>query len=122
MKYVLLVTTLLSSTAFGAVQKDEACAVKKEARMQSNIIASNIANWNTTRTPEGGPYKRKSLTCKNHVCEIVESVAFTEEYEPDHPDADMAGFVKYPKVDINEEMTAMLKASDAFKEAEKICP
>jgi len=122
MKNILLAITLFSSFAFANTSKNEACELKKELVMRSSIIASNIANIETTRTPEGGPYKPKALVCKNHICEVIERTDFIEEYEPEHLDSDMAGFVKYPKLNIEDEMTALNKNTQQLREVNKLCP
>src|SRR5579872_1779503 len=87
-------------------------------RMRMNTIASNIANINTTRTPEGGPYRRKDVVFESmpetrNFGEIltsapdknVERVQVTDvavdtgapnyKYEPNHPDANEEGYVAY---------------------------
>src|SRR3954465_7940050 len=88
-------------------------------RMRMNTISSNIANINTTSTPEGGPYRRKDVVFESmpetrNFGEILtaapdrnlERVQVTDvsvdrgqpllKYEPNHPDADENGYVAYP--------------------------
>lgn len=108
-------------------------------RMRLNTIASNIANINTTQTPEGGPYRRKDVVFEampdaKNFGEIVTSmdpkgsfqrVQVTDvisdtkaplmKYEPDHPDANPEGFVAYPNINLMEEMTNMIQASRAYE-------
>jgi flagellar basal-body rod protein FlgC len=108
-------------------------------RMRLNTISSNIANVNTTRTPEGGPYRRKDVVFESmpdakNFGEIITSsdpkgnfqrVQVTDvisdkkapqlKYEPDHPDANPEGWVAYPNVNIMEEMTNMIQASRAYE-------
>lgn len=122
MKYIFALLFFVSSTTFAAMTKEEACEVKKNKKLEMNVIAFNIANFFTTHTPEGGPYKRQRFVCENHICDIVKSDEFDLEYEPDHPDADTTGFVKYPHIDREEEMQAMLAASREHDEAAKLCP
>jgi Flagellar basal body rod protein len=88
-------------------------------RTSINIISMNLANVNTTRTPEGGPYRRKSVQLVATEVDSpfskemqtaldkelrgvrVQNIAtdtrpFKMVYEPGHPDADADGMVKYP--------------------------
>ena len=106
-------------------------------RMRMNTISSNIANINTTRSPEGGPYRRKDVVfqampqAKNfgeiltgtdrdiqrvQVTDIVvDRGAPRMKYEPDHPDANASGFVAYPNINLMEEMTNMIQATRAYE-------
>lgn len=106
-------------------------------RTRLNIVASNLANAQTTRTAEGGPYKRKDpvfesesvqnqfdellsdrLAQQAHGVKVKEIVTDQNPpqmvYEPGHPDADPNGFVAYPNVNITEEMVNMIMASRAY--------
>lgn len=107
-------------------------------RTRMNTISSNIANINTTRTPEGGPYRRKDVVFESmpeakSFGEIltsapqkdVQRVQVTDvvvdrkgprmEYKPDHPDADENGYVAMPNINLMEEMANMIQASRAFE-------
>lgn len=108
-------------------------------RMRMNTIASNIANINTTQTPEGGPYRRKDVVFEampdaKNFGEIITSsdpagnfqrVQVTDvlsdrkapllKYEPDHPDANPEGYVAYPNINLMEEMTNMIQASRSYE-------
>lgn len=108
-------------------------------RMRMNTIASNIANINTTQTPEGGPYRRKDVVfgampdAKNfgeimsstspeasfqrvQVTDILsDTKAPLLKYEPDHPDANPEGYVAYPNINLMEEMTNMIQASRSYE-------
>lgn len=108
-------------------------------RMRMNTIASNIANINTTQTPEGGPYRRKdvqfeAMTDAKNFGEIVTSselkgnfqrVQVTDvisdtkapilKYQPDHPDANEQGYVAYPNINLMEEMTNMIQATRSYE-------
>lgn len=99
-------------------------------RIRMNVIASNLANANTTRTPEGGPYRRKDVVFipENNIYynmglpvgvkvgAIVDSKKpFRMVYDPDHPDADSNGYVKYPNVDVVEEMVNMMSAVRSYE-------
>jgi flagellar basal-body rod protein FlgC len=104
----------------------------KAERSRINIASMNIANANTTRTIEGGPYKAKSVVFQAkaldgsfqnvfssvadklrtvEVSEIVEDkTPFIEVYDPSHPDADENGIVKMPNVNTVEQMVDMISA------------
>lgn len=101
-------------------------------RQRLDIIAENLANVNTTRTPQGGPYKRKSVILgaepaedfdtllgspeKVEVLEVVQSdKGLRPEYEPGHPDADKNGMVMYPNVNPVSEMVHLMLASRAYE-------
>ncbi|MCL2047615.1 MAG: flagellar basal body rod protein FlgC [Defluviitaleaceae bacterium] len=114
-------------------------------RLRMDIISENIANVNTTRTADGGPYKRKtvlfeemrdndpfSLVFSNifgnggsipapqgmgvRVTNIVEDESPGNlVYEPTHPDANEEGYVRMPNINIVEEMVNMLVASRSYE-------
>ncbi len=108
-------------------------------RMRMNTISSNIANINTTRTPEGGPYRRKDVVFESmpevrNFGEILgttnpradmQRVQVTDvisdrkapllKYEPDHPDANAEGYVAYPNINLMEEMTNMIQATRSYE-------
>lgn len=108
-------------------------------RMRMNTISSNIANINTTRTPEGGAYRRKDVILESmpdakNFGEILgvddpkknmERVQVTDvisdrkapmmKYEPDHPDANADGYVAYPNINLMEEMTNMIQATRSYE-------
>lgn len=107
-------------------------------RTRMNTIASNIANINTTRTPEGGPYRRKDIVFEAmpdaksfgeiltsqpernidrvQVTDIlVDRRAPNMKYEPDHVDANEDGYVAYPNINLMEEMTNMIQATRSYE-------
>jgi flagellar basal-body rod protein FlgC len=108
-------------------------------RTRMNTISSNIANINTTRSPEGGPYRRKDVVFESmpevkNFGEIlnvnspkadIQRVQVTDvlsdkkapllKYEPDHPDANQDGYVAYPNINMMEEMTNMIQATRAYE-------
>jgi flagellar basal-body rod protein FlgC len=95
-------------------------------RAKMDVIASNLANVETTRTTEGGPYKKKSVVLaaeqlaggfgsalKAAVRAVkIDSIAEDKEvkmmYEPAHPDADEKGYVAKPNVNPIMEMADMI--------------
>lgn len=107
-------------------------------RTRMNTISSNIANINTTRSPEGGPYRRKDVVLESmpeakSFGEIltsapqkdVQRVQVTDvtvdrraplmKYEPDHVDADENGYVAYPNINLMEEMANMIQATRSYE-------
>jgi flagellar basal-body rod protein FlgC len=102
-------------------------------RLRTDIITQNIANQNTTRTEEGGPYKRKNVIFETQtltfndalteaagggvrVVKIVENENdFNPVYDPTHPDADEDGYVLYPNVNNADEQVDLMAASRAYE-------
>lgn len=106
-------------------------------RWRAEVVSANMANAETTRTPEGGPYRRQLvvfraralprfplLLAKLHsasvpgveVDRVVEdSSPMPRRYEPGHPDADSSGYVTYPNVNPVMEMTDLLSAVRAYQ-------
>jgi flagellar basal-body rod protein FlgC len=103
-------------------------------RKRLDAIAQNLANIETTRTADGGPYRRKTVSFEEVTSPLIapesesasqpaggvvarvreDASPFPEVYDPSHPDADSEGFVKYPNVDIVTEMTELISATRAF--------
>ena len=100
------------------------------------VISQNIANANTTKTEEGGPYRRQLVhfdaklrnqmksaadISTNNLSEvraskiIEDSRPFREVYQPGHPDANENGMVLYPNVHVHEEMADLISASRAYE-------
>jgi flagellar basal-body rod protein FlgC len=105
-------------------------------RTRMNTIASNLANARTTRIAEGGgPYKRLDPVFQatqlnggvvggpNESAVSLVTVPRIQQdtrdpqlvYEPGHPDADAKGYVRYPNVNVVEEMVNMITASRAYE-------
>jgi flagellar basal-body rod protein FlgC len=110
-------------------------------RLAMDTIANNIANVNTTRTAEGGPFKRQLVVYaqKNEPASTaagalndttdparsragVDVVGIVKDqgpdrlvYDPSHPDADPNGYVHMPNIDIVKEMVDMMAASRAYE-------
>ncbi len=101
-------------------------------RVRIDVIARNIANASTTRTPEGGPYRRQlvhfepilerladgSLTAAGvRVSEVSNDVRtpFERIYDPGHPDADGTGYVSMPNVNTTREMADLITAVRAYE-------
>lgn len=103
-------------------------------RIRLNVVSSNLANAQSTETPEGGPYRRKDVVfssvpavgsfsqiLKNKLNEVkvVEIVndqrPFKSVYDPYHPNADQNGYVYYPNVNIIEEMVNLMSATRSYE-------
>ncbi len=108
-------------------------------RLRLDVIANNVANAETTRTAEGGPYRRVDVVFKPQGgraglppflagrnigrgqggVEVAAMVTDDEPgprvYDPSHPDADEEGYVTYPNVNLVVEMTNMLSATRSYE-------
>lgn len=107
-------------------------------RQRMNAISSNIANINTTRTPEGGPYRRKDVVLEampdaKTFGEVLSAVPDGEinrvqvtdvisdtgaplmKYDPTHVDAGPDGYVAMPNINLMEEMTNMIQATRSYE-------
>jgi flagellar basal-body rod protein FlgC len=100
-------------------------------RLRVQLIAANIANSETTRTVEGGPFRRKDAIFKVQelgktsdglpltgvqVSEVRSSRdPFITKYDPQHPDANADGIVQYPNVNPVEEMVNLTEATRSFE-------
>src|SRR5262249_13140684 len=102
-------------------------------RTRMNVIASNLANARTTKTDAGGPYKKldpvfaavplgEGAVGSAGGVSLVRMDRIEQDkrdphlvYEPGHPDADAKGYVRYPNVNVVEEMVNMITASRAYE-------
>jgi flagellar basal-body rod protein FlgC len=106
-------------------------------RQRAEVVTSNMANLETTRTAQGGPYRRQLVVFRSRhlpqfplpagdlqpsparavrVDQVVADPAPpVQRYEPGHPDADARGFVSYPAINPVEEMTDLLGAVRAYE-------
>jgi flagellar basal-body rod protein FlgC len=120
------------STLLGAINASASALDVQRARME--VAVSNLANAESTRGPDGQPYRRRAVVLETapvdgervfdvqaqpdgvRVAGIVEDqTPFRRRYEPSHPDADADGFVAVPNVDVPEEMVDMLGAARAYQ-------
>ena len=105
------------------------------ARMRMNVLSSNIANAQTTRSPEGGPYKRRDVVVMSSDLQsnfsstldrmslqrpqVAAVVADQKDprkvYEPGHPDADKEGYVQYPNINVVSTMTDLMTVSRLYQ-------
>jgi flagellar basal-body rod protein FlgC len=110
-------------------------------RLRMSVTAENLANAQTTRGANGQPYRRKEVVLQEvgqggfgvtlasamnpaagarsggvEVAGIVEDTANLKTvYDPGHPDADAAGYVRMPNVDTVSEMVDLISASRAYE-------
>ncbi len=107
-------------------------------RLRMNLISGNLANVNTTRTKQGGPYRRKEAVFaaqpvnqsfkriladrQNNKLSTVQVARVIEDrnppvmkYDPQHPDADEKGYVAMPNINLMEEMVNMISATRGYE-------
>lgn len=103
-------------------------------RSRIEVAVSNLANAESTRGPDGQPYRRRDLVVQAmpvdpfeaalgeagavgvRVVDVLEDPSpFRMRYEPSHPDSDAQGYVAVPNVDVPEEMVDMLGAARAYQ-------
>jgi flagellar basal-body rod protein FlgC len=108
-------------------------------RQRMEVITSNLANANVTRTEDGGPYRRKDLVFQPQAVQssfsdtlnaVIDNEAgkgvqvagiyqdnapFIRRYDPGHPDADPEGYVLMPNVSPVEEMVNLISATRSFE-------
>lgn len=102
-------------------------------KLRLDLVADNIANINTTRSQNGGPYKRLMPVFEERLREAMDSnsdfkgygvkvTGIVEgnspprlEYDPEHPDANEDGFVSLPNINLVDEMADMVTATRAYE-------
>lgn len=105
-------------------------------RMRLNTISSNLANVETSNTPEGGPYKKKNVVFRpagtsfeerldNNLKGAVQGVKVQRitadereprmVFDPSHPDADPQGYVAMPNINVMDEIVDMMSATSAYE-------
>jgi flagellar basal-body rod protein FlgC len=103
-------------------------------RGRMNIIASNLANAQTTKGPDGQPYRRLDPVFASRPVApgsfdaVLQNVHEVElqgvrpdptpgalVYDPGHPDANSQGYVQYPNVNVVTEMVNLMTASRAYE-------
>lgn len=123
---------------FGAI--DTSASGLTAERLRMDVISNNIANVNTTRTEDGGPFRRQlcifqsrtpghrwpfSASAKSGDSSIGTGVRVTNimsdqspfklVYDPNHPDADKDGYVRFPNINIVHEMVDMITCTRAYE-------
>ena len=111
-------------------------------RLRMDVVANNLANVNTTRTPQGGPFRREEVSLSPMGTTFGQTLAglsgddedngtvhggvqagqivpdmrpFKRVYQPGHPDADAQGYVSMPNIDTVTEMVDMMGATRAYE-------
>ncbi|MCS6954412.1 MAG: flagellar basal body rod protein FlgC [Bryobacterales bacterium] len=107
-------------------------------RARAELLVENLANAETTRTPEGGPYRRKDAVFVSAPVEspfssvfgalseragegvevgevVVDSREPERRYVPGHPDADAEGYVAFPRVNPAEDLVDLLNAARSYQ-------
>jgi flagellar basal-body rod protein FlgC len=106
-------------------------------RTRAELLVENMANAETTRTPEGGPYRRKDVVFESGAVESPFSSMFTTQlnaptgvtvsgvitddseperrYMPGHPDADKDGYVAFPKMNPAEDMVDLMDSARTYE-------
>ena len=106
-------------------------------RWRAEVVSANMANAETTRTPQGGAYRRQLVVFRARPTPrfplllaslhqmpqqgvrvdrvVADSTPLPRRYEPGHPDADASGYVTYPNVNPVMEMTDLLSAVRAYQ-------
>jgi flagellar basal-body rod protein FlgC len=104
-------------------------------RTRAELLVENMANAETTRTPEGGPYRRKDVVFSTETQASPFSAVFQNElatgvtvsdivqdtrepdrrYMPGHPDADANGYVAFPRISPAEDMVDLLNSTRSYQ-------
>lgn len=105
-------------------------------RFKMDTISTNIANVNTTRTEDGGPYRRKEVIFEESLKKEINKISGNEDYKsfgvrateiyedneglkrvynPSHPDADVQGYVLMPNVNMVDEMIGLINAQRTYE-------
>jgi flagellar basal-body rod protein FlgC len=106
-------------------------------RTRAELLVENMANSETTRTPEGGPYRRKDVVFESGSVESPFASIFSTQldaptgvavssivtdtsdpelrYMPGHPDADKDGYVAFPKMNPAEDMVDLMGSARAYE-------
>lgn len=106
-------------------------------RWRAEVVSANMANAETTRTPQGGAYRRQLVVFRARPTArfplllaalhqapqegvrvdrvVADTTPLPRRYEPGHPDADASGYVTYPNVNPVMEMTDLLSAVRAYQ-------
>src|SRR5262249_6831997 len=106
-------------------------------RQRAETLVENLANAETTRTPEGGPYRRKDVVFESATVSspfssvfdaemhgsggvavsqvVTDSNAPDRRYLPGHPDADADGYVAFPRVNAAEDMVDLMGTARSYQ-------
>ncbi|MDE7469452.1 MAG: flagellar basal body rod protein FlgC [Desulfovibrionaceae bacterium] len=116
---------------------DISASALRATKTRINVASMNLANIQTTRTREGGPYRKRVATIASQsldnpvspkmesefmrelqgvrVTGIVRENVFTRKYDPSHPDADTEGYVTLPDINPIEEMANLMNLQRLYE-------
>lgn len=109
---------------------DIAVSGLRAQRVRMNLIANNIANAETTRTEDGGPFRRQMVMFRAHdlgprldpddfgveISRVAPDPSpFRQVYDPGHPDANEDGVVLFPNINLATEMVNLMSAQRAYE-------
>ena len=121
-RFALLSISLGMVLPINAFASDpSACVLASRLHNSIDLISENIANINTTRTPEGGPYKYQQLICGAASCEVQSAARVKFEYNPNSFDAQDDGYVAAPDIDLLQEMDSIIAATRDWEAANAAC-
>lgn len=110
--------------------RDIAVSGLRAQRARMNVIANNIANVETTRTPEGGAFRRQMVVLRAEPLKsgmkagqagvrvksiIKDTSSLRSVFDPSHPDANKDGYVSYPNINMSVEMVDLISAQRAYE-------
>jgi len=121
---------------FGGI--DAAASGMTAERLRMDVISNNIANVNTTRTAQGGAYRRQMVVFQSRTAEnspfsqvlsrkleagdgvkvvgiVKDQSPLRKVYDPNHPDANQDGYVDMPNINVVAEMVDMITATRAYE-------
>jgi flagellar basal-body rod protein FlgC len=120
------------SSLAAAISASASALSAERARIE--VAVSNMANAESTRGPDGQPYRRRDVVLSSEPIESFDAILgragavgvkvagivedqtpFKRRYDPSHPDADASGFVAMPNVDVPEQVVDMMSASRAYQ-------
>lgn len=102
-------------------------------RLKMDVVSTNMANVNTTRTEEGGPYLRKEVLFTESMVAAKDTIGkrksrgvkvvgiredgegLREVYNPEHPDSDEEGYVVMPNVNMVDEMISLINVQRTYE-------
>lgn len=105
-------------------------------KLRMDVIANNLANINTTRGNDGGPFYRKTVIFREVFDQNLRGIKNTKQtglgvrvagieedlktplrlyYDPSHPDADQDGIVRYPNVELSTELINLMNAQRSYQ-------
>lgn len=114
----------------GLSARDIAVSGMRAQRTRISVIANNVANAMTTRTPQGGAFRRQLTIFRGErIGPVVNPERFgvrvkavqsdlsplRQVFDPSHPDANAEGYVLFPNVNVSEEMVNLVAAQRAYE-------